>query len=83
MDTIYSPIEVMNANCFHKFTAGTMKEHLFINLRHASFFLELSLFPKNTIHTGTKHTEKQAISDNYKFSEEPSSTQRVKQKILP
>lgn len=45
MDTIYSPIEVMNANCFHKFAAGTMKEHLFINLRHASFFLELSLFP--------------------------------------
>lgn len=45
MYTIYSPVEVMNANCFHKFTAGTMKEHLFINLRHASFLLELSLFP--------------------------------------
>lgn len=45
MYTIYSPIKVMNANCFHKFTAGTMKEHFLINLRHTSFFLELSLFP--------------------------------------
>ena len=45
MNAVYSPIKVMNANCFYKLAAGAMKQHLFVNLRHASFFLELSLFP--------------------------------------
>lgn len=52
--TIDSPIKVVNANCFHKFTAGAMKQHLLIDLRDTSLFLELSLFPKIIKHSNTK-----------------------------
>lgn len=45
MEAVDSPVKVVNANRLHELTAGAMEEHLFINLRHASFFLELSLFP--------------------------------------
>lgn len=55
MYTIDSPIKVVNANCFHKFTAGAMKQHLLIDLRDTSLLLELSLFPKITKHPDINH----------------------------
>lgn len=55
VDAVDSPVKVVNANRLHELTAGAMEQHLFINLRHASFFLELSLFPKNTMHRHKTH----------------------------
>ena len=78
--TVDSPVKVMNANCFHKFTAGTMKQHLLINLRRASFFLELSLFPK-TQYTDTEHTDSYH-KWHYKFFKEQTSIERVKQNTV-
>ena len=56
VEAVDSPVKVVNANRLHELTAGAMEQHLFINLRHASFFLELSLFPKNTMHRHKTHT---------------------------
>lgn len=65
MYTIYSPIKVMDANRFHKFTAGPVEQHLFVDLRHTSPFFELGLFPKNTIQIHKKARKDTIMACNF------------------
>lgn len=78
VDTIYSPVEVMNANGFHKFTAGSVKEHLLIDLRYTSFLLELSLLPKNASQRHKTQGEEYATCGIYPFFKEQYSTEKRK-----
>lgn len=48
MDTVYPPVEVVDADGFHKLAAGAVEQHLLVDLGHAPLLLELRLFPKHT-----------------------------------